>query len=134
MSIFTIENHFNVALISLTIAPSTALALTLLLFAYLYILHTRNNPIPIRGPAITQQQTAHNHGDNRGVGRPLRRPSFFRRISTRLRTRKRRDQPVAPLWLPFPSFWLPLRQRLGDRGLGFGRQIQSAGMASRRKR
>jgi hypothetical protein len=127
--LFTIENHVNLALISLTIAPSTFLALTIVIFTYLYIIHVRNNPLP--RPAIN-----HDHGDNRGARRPVRRPSIFRRITTRLRTRtrKQRARPVAPLWISFSSLWLPLRHRLGDRGFGIRRQIQSAGLETRGKR
>ena len=132
MSIFTIHNNVNVSLISLTIAPSTFLALIILGFAYLYILHVRNNPLP-RAAAI-EVKPAVNHGHDRGARRPLRRPSFIRRLSARLRTRKQRERPVTPLWLPLTSLWLPLRHRIRDGGLGLWRSIQPAGVASRGKR
>jgi len=130
MSIFTIQNNVNFSLISLTIAPSTALALALVLFVYLYILHVRNNPLS--RPA-TASHDPHN-GDNRRAGRPVRRPSFIRRLSARFRTRKQRDRPVAPLWLSFSSLWLPLRYQLGRRGISLGRQIQPARLETGRKR
>lgn len=128
MPIFTVENNISVALISLTIAPSTFLALTVFLFTYLYILHARKNPLP-HAPT-----PAEDYGNNRGARRPVRRPSIIRRLSARLRTRKQRARPVAPLWLSFSSLWLPIRHRLGDRRLGIGRQIQSAGLETRGKR
>jgi hypothetical protein len=97
-------------------------------FVYLYILHVRNNPSP-------RAAIEHNgHGHNRGVGGPVRRPSFFRRVSARLRTRKQRDRPIAPLWLPFSPLRLQIRHRIGERRFDFWRQIQPAGMAPRRKR
>jgi hypothetical protein len=128
MSLITIENHIHLALISLTIAPSTFLALVVVAFVYLYILHVRNSPL------ARASIDFNGHGHDRGVGGPVRRPSFFRRLSARLRTRKQRDRPVAPLWLPFPSLWLPLRHRIRERRFDFWRQIQPAGMAPRRKR
>ena len=131
MSLFTIENHINLALISITIAPSTFLALSILAFAYLYITHVRKNPLSI--PRL-QIQALNNGGDDRAVRGTLRRPPFYRRLSARLRPRKQRDRPVAPLWLSFSSLWLPIRHRLGDGRFGFGRKIQSASMATRRKR
>lgn len=132
MSILSVENHINVALISLTVAPSTCLALAVLLFAYLYIIHARNNPIRHRGRVASNQQQ---NGHNRGAGRPLRRPPFIKRLSARLRTRKQRDRPaVTPLWVPLTSFWLPLRQRFGNGGFDVRKQIQPAGMASRPRR
>lgn len=127
--LFTIENHVNLALISLTIAPSTFIAFTIVSFTYLYIIHVRKNPLP--RAAIYHD---HDHGDDRGARRPVRRPSIFRRFTTRLRTRKQRARPIAPPGLPFPSLWLSIRHRLGDRGLGIGRQIQSAGLETRGKR
>lgn len=130
MSIFTIQNNINFSLISLTIAPSTVLALAVLLFVYLYILHVRNNPLARPATANHYQH----YGDNRGAGRPIRRPSFLRRLSGRLRTRKQRDRPVAPLWLPFSSLWLPLRYQLGRRGISLGRQIQPTRLETGRKR
>jgi len=131
MSLFTIQNNINFSLISLTIAPSTAIALTLLLFAYLYVLHIRNNPIPRPARANHNQH----YGDNdRGAGRPVRRPSFIRRLSTRLRARKQRDRPVAPLWLSFSTLWLPLRYQLGRRGVSLGRQIQPARLETGKRR
>ena len=132
MSLFTIENHINLALISITIAPSTFLALTILAFAYLYIIHVRKNSLSV--PRLQIQEAPNNGGDDRAVRGTLRRPPFYRRLSARLRPRKQRDRPVAPLWLSFSSLWLPIRHRLGDGRFGFGRQIQSAGMATRRKR
>lgn len=146
MSIISIENHLNVALISLTIAPSTCIALAILLFIYLYILHVRNNPIRnlhrdrfLENHDTNTNNTPHPHGgNNRGARMPLRRPSILKRISTRFRARKQRDRPalpiIPPVWIPVPSLWLSLRQRVGDGGFGFGRQIQSAGVATRRQR
>src|SRR4051794_28584598 len=119
MPIFTVEQHFNFALISLTIAPSTFLALTVFSFTYFYIIYTRNNPLP-RG-ALNSKSTPAEYDDNRGTRRPFRRPSFFRRFSARLRTRKQqRARPIPPFWLSFPSLWIPLRQRIGNGGLGIG--------------
>lgn len=129
MSILSIENHIHLSLISISVAPSTLLALSVLTFVYLYILHVRNNPQP-RG----ETKHTRDHGDHRGAGRPLRRPPFVKRLSARFRTRKQRDRPVAPLWLSFSSLWLPLRHGIRDGGFGFRRQIQSAGMAAGRKR
>ena len=137
MPFIAVENHLNVALFSLTIAPSTAIALTVLLFVYLYIIHVRTVPRP-EPYYYDEQEESHDirHGnDNRGAGRPLRRPPLFGRLSTRLRTRKQRTpKPVAPLWLSLPSFWLPFRQRVGDGRVGVGRQIQPASVETRRKR
>jgi len=132
MSILTIENHLNVnvALVSFTIAPSTFLAFAVLLFAYLYILHVRNNP----KPRIEYRPDIQPHGDDRRVREPVRRPSLFGGLSGRLRPRKQRPEPVAPARLPFSSFWLPFRYGLRDGRVGVGRQIQSASMAPRRKR
>ena len=128
MSLIAIENHIHLALISLTIAPSTFLAFVVVAFVYLYIVHVRNNPLPRPGIDFD------GHGHDRGVGRPIRRPSVFRRFSARLRTRKQRDRSITPLWIPFPSLWLPLRHRIRERRFDFWRQIQPAGMAPRRKR
>lgn len=130
MPIFTIENNINLSLISLTIAPSTFLASTVFAFTYLYILHVRNNPLPCA--PIEPKHDGRN--DHRGARKPIRRPSFIRRLSARLRTRKQRARPIAPVWLSLSSFRLPFRHRLGDRGLGFWRQIQSAGLETRGKR
>lgn len=138
MSILTIENHINVALLSFTIAPSTFLAFAVLLFAYLYILHIRNNP----KPRIIEQyrpeiQAAIPYGveDHRGNGRHIRRPSLYTRLSGRLRTYKQRDRPepaVRQATSPLAAFWLPFRN--GFRDGGVRRQIQSAGVVQRRSR
>ena len=128
MSLIAIENHIHLALISLTVAPSTFLAFVVVAFVYLYIVHVRNNPLPRSGIDFN------GHGHDRGVGRPIRRPSVFRRFSARLRTRKLRDRSITPLWVPFPSLWLPLRHRIRERRFDFWRQIQPASMAPRRKR
>ena len=137
MPFITVENHLNVSLISLTIAPSTAVALAVLLFVYLYIIHVRSNPRPQPPPyPFAQQERQIRHDDdNRGAGRPLRRPPFFGRLSKGLRTRKQRTRPaIPPLWLSLPSFWLPFRQRVGDGRIGVGRQIQPASVEKGRKR
>jgi len=137
MPLITVENHVNLSLISLNIAPGTFLAFAVLAFAYLYIIHVRNNPLPRLQVAHIEAQVAAHNGPpthDRGPGADVRRAPFFRRISARLRTDKQRDRPVAPLRIPFPSLWLPLRHRLGDGRLGLGRQIQPAGMETRRKR
>lgn len=124
MPLFSVENHFHVALLSITIAPSTFLGCALLFFAYNYILHIRNNPVPTR-PA--RRPIDHDSGNDRRVGKPVRRPSIFGRFSARLRTNKQRDRPFTPLWLPFTSFWLPFRrQRVGDGRVDVRRQIQPA--------
>lgn len=156
MPVFTVENHVNVSLISLNIAPSTAIALTVLLFIYLYIIHSRDHPLsdhpkqiqqadprplpPIHEPRRIDQN--HDH-DYRRAGRALRRPPFFGRLTTRLRApaRKQRDRALpAPtavvppsLWLSFPSFGLPFGGQRGGPG-PVDRQILPAGVETRRKR
>ncbi len=143
MPLLTVENHVNLSLISLNVAPGTFLAFAVLAFTYLYILHTRNNPLPRPHREVTYFQAEREHllqdaaTHDRRVGADVRRAPFLRRISARLRTNKQRDRPavaVPPLWLPFSSLWLPLRQRIGDGRLGVGRQIQSTSVATRRKR
>lgn len=148
MSIFTIQNHVHFTLLSLTIAPSTAIAIAVLLFIYLYIIHVRKTPLPLplaqlQPPApapapadIAVRQHPDNYygDDHRGAGHVVRRPSFLRRISARLRIRRQRDQPVAPLPLPFSPIRDPLRHHLGNRSLGFWRQIQPARVETGRRR
>lgn len=142
MPLLTVENHVNLSLISLNIAPGTFLAFAVLAFAYLYIIHVRNNPQPrlqVAHIAAHQVQGPVQHNGapalDRGAGARIRRPPLIKRISARLRTNKQqRDQPIAPLRLPFPSLWLPLGRRLGYGRLDLGRQIQPAGVAPRRKR
>lgn len=140
MGFIDVENHIHVSLISLHIAPSTFFAFAILLFVYLYIIHVRNYPkqrIEYRPQPIAQPVPATNVDDRR-VGRPLRRPSFFGGLSSRLRARKQRNPPqpqsiaAPPLWLPFAALRLPFRHGLGD--VSIRRQIQPAGMATRRKR
>lgn len=143
MTLFTIENHLNVSLLSVAIAPSTFLALTVLFFAYVYVVYLHRHPLPraenfqlietrTQRQALAVEPTRHDH--DRRDGNHLRRPSYLRRVSGRLRTHKQRDKPVAPLWLPFPSLWLPFGDKLRDGRVGVGRQIQPAGVETRRKR
>ena len=153
MPIFTVENHVNVSLISLHIAPSTAIVLTILLFIYLYIVHSRDYPLSdvtkrvqeIQSPAaiLEPRRNGQNHDPNyRRAGRSLRRPPFFGRFASRFRasTGKQRDRTLpAPavfpssLWVSFPSFGLPFGgQRGGSERLD--RQIFPAGLETRRGR
>jgi len=134
MPIFTVQvqNHLSLTLLNLTITPGIFLAFCVLAFAYLYIIYIRNNPIP-RIP--TKQPAEYSHGgDYRGARKSVQRTPLFRRLSTRLRTRKYRPEPTPPLRLPIASFWLPLRDRVGHSTLGFWRQIQSSGLETRGKR
>lgn len=162
MPMFTIANHVNVSLISLNIAPSTAITLTILLFIYLYIIHSRDHPLLSDNPKQLQQANPrplppihepcrieqNNDNDYRRAGRPLRRSSFFGRLSTRLRTptKKQRDRAALPppatppttvipstLWLSFPSFGFPFGGQRGGSGR-LNRQILPAGVETRRKR
>lgn len=138
MPLLTIENHVHLSLINLNIAPLTFLAFAAVAFTYLYILHIRNNPRPrLQVAHIQAEVEARNdrpQAHDRRAGADVRRAPFFRRISARLRADKQRDRPVAPLRIPFASFWLPLRHKFGDGRLDIGRQIQPTGVAKRRKR
>lgn len=147
MPFVTVENHVNLSLINLTVAPGTFLAFVVLAFTYLYILHARNNPVPPRArrqTRVTYFQPEQDHSlqnaapaHDRRAGADVRRSPFAKRFYARFRAHKQRDTPavpVSPLWLPFTSFWLPLRQRIGDGRVGVGRQIQSTSVATRRKR
>lgn len=150
MSILAIENRFNVALISITIAPSTFLALSTLTFAYFYVVHARDNPQPRRRstePQQAQQQNIknsrvkHGHLQASRARDPLRRPSFFRRLTARLRARQQR-RPALPMpapepWLSLTSLGFPLGQRLRlplPGALGFQREVQPSRVEARRPR
>lgn len=123
MPLFTVQNNINLALISITIAPSTAIALSVLSLTYLYIIYTRAHPLESRTPLSLE------YGNDRGARRPLRRPPLLKRLAARLRERKRqRDGPQPLLWLPFAPQWLPLRLGIRARAQR-GREVQSAGVA-----
>lgn len=126
--LFTVTNEINFALIAIDIAPSTLIACTTIGAAYFYLIHTRDNPLP--SPATDKD------GHDRRNRGSVRRPSFFRRLSARLRTRKQRARPVAALWpLRITSLWLPVRRLgLGEGRVGFWRRLQPASMAAHKER
>lgn len=151
MSILTIENHINIALLSITIAPSTFLALVVLGFTYLYILHVRNNPLPrvqpIHQAELAPVRVANRDGDVNGrLPKRNGRPSLVKRISSGLRTPRQQRLPPRPLPLaesafrvPFSSLWLPLvrgQQRLGVRDVDerVQQQIQPARVEGKQRR
>lgn len=154
MFMFTVENHVQLSLISLTVSQSTCYGLAVILCVYLYIIHVRKHPLPRSSPdqidpyGHVRNGRERQHGDHRGARRALRRTSIFRRFAAGLRTREQqraRPEALPPplpvpeensLWLPFSTFWLPerSRQRVGNGRLGVERAIQPPGVETRRKR
>lgn len=141
--LFTVTNEINFSLIAIDIAPSTLIALSTLTATYFYI--TRDKQLSIAAVPTATTTTINRlaqHDNDPRSRRPLRRPSIFRRLTTRLRTRKQRARAIAPLqpppneWaLSLAPLWLQVRGLgLGQRGEPFWRRIQPASVAPRKER
>ena len=163
MSILSIENHVQFSLISLTVPPSTTLAIIILILAYFYILHIRKNPLPHHrqqhfqqpnfqedhvydAQALNEQQQQVKNSKRLIQSTPGRdrrnvlRPSIVERVCDRFREsslQRASDKPNR-LRLPFSSLsslWLPSKQRqLRLQTIDLRRGLQPGSMETSRVR